>query len=337
MTALHMSEPGGCARVAPKPAPPRSRSPKLIEVCQSRLDVVVEAAATVQFGRGRWVLDLAPDRPAVDVVKGDAGPAADLDQCYRRMVMEMLVAVLERLQGTGSGAVVRVVSSRRLLAELQRQIAGLDLGETVRVAEVRSSSEGLLEYELAQALSATPGVVDVVSDASKGRGPLLGLGWVVATAGGSSVRTGATTQPRGSILQGELAALRRGVHLAVTLHPALRDGVGKLRLFSDSRAGLELLRNARAGRFPASLPGSIHEELQRICMLLAKSTAELHWVKGHSGDPLNEIADRLAVVSRRSSEAGLDAAQKFALRSRIQEDAALALREHSRCHFHLAA
>ncbi|MDQ1623859.1 MAG: hypothetical protein QOH19_2277 [Actinomycetota bacterium] len=49
------------------------------------------------------------------------------------------------------------------------------------------------------------------------------------------------------------------------------------------------------------------------------------------------FADRLAVLARRSREAGLDGAQKAALRSRVDQDAAAAVQEHTRWHFRLAA
>lgn len=339
---------------APKPTAPADRGVMLADVRRDHLASIVEVAATVQFGLGRWAMapvprsdDASPEAAAAEICRVETGTAVmgpGADYCYRRIAMEVLLSVLERRPGRGrNGAeselpiVVRVVACRRLLVELRRQVAELRLEETILVGEVPLSHNGRLELALLAGLSASGGVVDVVSDASKGRGSVVGLGWVVTTGDGSTFRTGAGTAVSTSVLHAELSAMRKGIQLAVSLHPALRLGFGTLRLFSDSRAGLALLRRGVAGDFPAHSSGLIRGEVVRICDLISEVSAELRWVKGHSGDPLNELADRLAVVARRSKEAGLDAAQKAALRSAIDHDAPEAVREHSCCHFRLAA
>jgi len=339
---------------APKPSAPARREMMLAEVSKHHLASIVEVAATVQFGLGCWALAPVPgaasnsagtadpdDRP---LLTGTAAIGSGADYCYRRIAMEVLLAVLERWPGAGSQgaeaelhAVVRVVACRRLLLELRRQVTELGLAEAVFIAEVPCSSDGRLETAVLAELSAGGGVVDVVTDASKGKRSTVGLGWIVATGEGSSFRTGAGTAVCSSVLHAELKAMRKGIQLALSLHPALRRGTGTLRLFSDSRDSLALVRRGLAGALPAGGSGVIHGEVVRICALLAGASAELCWVKGHAGDPLNEVADRLAVVARRSWEAGLDAAQAAALRSSIERDAPAAVQQHSRCHFRLAA
>jgi hypothetical protein len=236
--------------------------------------LVVEVAATVQFGRGHWVLTPAAGTPepsfpeAADakfpVLRGTAALGAGADSCYGQMAMAVLLAVLERgadsfrdreLLGAGAPLIIRVVACRRLLVKLRGEVSELGLGEEVFVGEVPVSSRGRLEPALAAEVSSAAGVVDVATDALKGRGP----------------------------------------------------------------------------------PGLIRGELVRLRSLLSEASAELHWIKGHAGDPLTELADRLAVLARRSREAGLDGAQKAALRSRVDQDAAAAVQEHTRWHFRLAA
>jgi ribonuclease HI len=260
--------------------------------------------------------------------------------------MEVLLAVLDQAAGLRGGPdsadagpplIIRVVASRRLLVELRRQVAELGLADTLFVGEVPVSREGRLERLLMAAFSSAGGVVDVVSDASKGRGQTAGLGWVVTAGGGNAFRTGSGTAECASVLHAELVAMRKGIRLALSLNPALARGIGRLRLFSDSRTGLDLLRQAMGGGLPDGVAGQVHAELMRLCALVAATSVGLHWVKGHAGDPLNELADRLAVLARRSREAGLDPAQKAALRLRLDQDAAAAVEEHTRCHFHLAA
>ena len=342
---------------AARPSAPPCRSVMLDQVRNHHRALVVEVAATVQFGRGHWVLTPAAGTPepsfpeAADakfpVLRGTAALGAGADSCYGQMAMAVLLAVLERgagsfrdreLLGAGAPLIIRVVACRRLLVKLRSEVSELGLGEEVFVGEVPVSSRGRLERALAAEVSGAAGVVDVATDASKGRGPTVGLGWVVTSGDGSTFRTGSGTSTSCSnILHGELVAVRRGVQLALSLNPALRGGIGTLRVFSDSRTGLALLRRGLDGDAPARLPGLIRGELVRLCSLLSEASAELHWIKGHAGDPLNELADRLAVLARRSREAGLDGAQKAALRSRVDQDAAAAVQEHTRWHFRLAA
>lgn len=353
MTA-HTISPAPMRTTVPKPSAPMRRGVMLAEVRKHHLASIVEVAATVQFGLGCWALarvggaaaasagTAGPEDPPLVTGTAATGPGAD--RCYRRIAMEVLLALLERRPGTGPhGAeaelrvVVRVVACRRLLLELRRQVSELGLEEAIVIAEVPCSSDGRTEAAVLAGLSAGGGVVDVVTDASKGRGATVGLGWVVATGEGTSYRTGAGTAVCSSVLHAELKAMRKGIQLALSLHPALRGGLGTLRLFSDSRGGLELVRRGLAGALPAGGSGGVRGEVGRICALLSGASAELCWVKGHAGDPLNEVADRLAVVARRSREAGLDAAQAAALRSSIERDAPAAVQQHSRCHFRLAA
>jgi ribonuclease HI len=344
-------------QASPKPSAPPRRSVMLAEVRQHDRAPVAEVAATVQFGRGHWVLSLDAGVPGTSLVDSDpaespviSGAAAigpGSDYCYRRIAMEVLLAVLEQAAGLPGGPdgadagpplIVRVVACRRLLVELRRQVAELGLADTLLVGEVPTSREGRLERLLMAAISSAGGVVDVVSDASKGRrGQTAGLGWVVTAAGGNAFRTGSGTAECASVLHAELVAMRKGIRLALSLNPALARGIGRLRLFSDSRTGLDLLRQAMGGSLPDGVAGQVRAELLRLCALVAATSVGLYWVKGHAGDPLNELADRLAVLARRSREAGLDPAQKATLRLRLDQDAAAAVQEHTRRHFHLAA
>ena len=338
----------------PKPSAPARRAVMLDEVRQRYSADIIEVAGTIQLGLASWAL--APVREAAvarseegrptvpPALTGTAAAGPNIDYGYRRIAMEVLVTVLEQQRGLGPGGaeaerivVLRVVACRRLLLELRRQVTELGLEGAILVGEVPVSQGGRLEEAVLAGLSSGGGVVDIVSDASKGRGSTVGLGWIVATGEGGSFRTGAGTAVCSSVLHAELKAMRKGIQLALSLHPALRRGTGTLRLFSDSRDSLALVRRGLAGALPAGGSRVIHGEVVRICALLAGASAELCWVKGHAGDPLNEVADRLAVVARRSWEAGLDAAQAAALRSSIERDAPAAVQQHSRCHFRLAA
>lgn len=338
----------------PKPSAPARRAVMLDEVRQRHSASIIEVAGTIQLGLASW--SLAPvreaaaarseeGRPAVPpALTGTAAAGPNIDYGYRRIAMEVLVAVLEQQRGLGPGGaeaerivVLRVVACRRLLLELRRQVTELGLEGAILVGEVPVSQGGRLEEALLAGLSTGGGVVDIVSDASKGRGSTVGLGWVVAAGEGGSFRTGTGTSACSNILHAELKAMRKGIRLALSLHPVLRRGIGTLRVFSDSRDGLALLRRGLAGDIAPGTLAVIQGEVLRICALLEGASAELCWVKGHAGDPLNELADRLAVSARRCHEAGLDAVQKAALRASIERDAPAAVKLHAQCHFRLAA
>ncbi|MBT2548958.1 hypothetical protein [Arthrobacter sp. ISL-65] len=49
------------------------------------------------------------------------------------------------------------------------------------------------------------------------------------------------------------------------------------------------------------------------------------WVRGRNGHPLNELADRLAVLARRSREMGVDGVTKARMIASIREDAKTAV------------
>ena len=45
------------------------------------------------------------------------------------------------------------------------------------------------------------------------------------------------------------------------------------------------------------------------------------WVRGHNGHPLNELADRLAVLARRNREMGVDELTNARMIASIRQDA----------------
>lgn len=139
----------------------------------------------------------------------------------------------------------------------------------------------------------------VATDASVGhvRGQALaGIAWVSA-AGDYEIGVCPTRVP----LVGELTAIQRALATADPRRP--------LTLLVDCRPAIDALTTVvSSGRIPTA--ARIREDhriarlLRQITVELRRRPVELTWVKGHSGDPLNDVADRLAVQARRCAQNG---------------------------------
>lgn len=97
----------------------------------------------------------------------------------------------------------------------------------------------------------------------------------------------------------------------VAIHLAIRHWIGRahtLTVRTDSREALRMIERARSGDDVGST-GRALGTATRIAELISSyeklgGQINLEWVKGHSGDPLNDGADRLAVHARRAAEWG---------------------------------
>ncbi|XBH22947.1 RNase H family protein [Jonesiaceae bacterium BS-20] len=89
---------------------------------------------------------------------------------------------------------------------------------------------------------------------------------------------------------------------------------------SDSQYAIRLAQEAVQGHIAA--PTRAGRSLQRSLMYMGdRPEVRFEWVKGHSGDVMNDTADRLAVMQRRNDEAGISGAENFKrLESVVQEN-----------------
>lgn len=161
-------------------------------------------------------------------------------------------------------------------------------------------------------------------DASRGKGRNInGCGWILAYSNGADPVVGAYTSvsERGGIRAGELAAIRRGLQTTLNLHPILRKGRGNITVLTDSQAALELLARVRDDADLSGEDSDSIEECRRINGTARGINLSFEWVRGHDGHPLNEMADRLAVLARRNRESNVDEVTHARMVAGIREDA----------------
>jgi len=120
----------------------------------------------------------------------------------------------------------------------------------------------------------------------------IGWGWVVLKddqilcAGNGGYHTGTNNQA-------ELMGAREGLR-ALMNHPEFLAMAGKvysIELVSDSQYVLGLAN----GAFSATKNVALANHVREICMKVLVST---RWVRGHNGDPVNEICDKLAKAGK---------------------------------------
>lgn len=167
--------------------------------------------------------------------------------------------------------------------------------------------------------------LEIATDAS--RGPLtrwVGHGWVLDFGGTLAPVLGCKAIDGGSVLEGELRAIRLALAAARATHAGTMDGRCAITVRTDSQLALRMLTSP--GFEPSSANGHCAVEVQRILSFIRHANVAFQWVKGHAGDPLNTAADRLAVLSRRTREANLTLKEANTLYDAARADARSALR-----------
>ncbi len=159
----------------------------------------------------------------------------------------------------------------------------------------------------------------ITTDASRSwHSPLMGHGWILDYGRGSVPMINAFAAGGKEILQGEL----NSIYYALLDASRYRDDLfaGKVSFFirSDSLLAINLLNN------PTGHTSIRSEEVKpivhKIHDLLSRSEVKYGWVRAHSGDPMNELADRLALVARRCSAANISSGERQRLLQQIADE-----------------
>ena len=128
----------------------------------------------------------------------------------------------------------------------------------------------------------------------------------------ATIHVDAAVTTTAAIACGELRVSFPGLDDAVSREPER-----KIIIHSDSRYAL----GALSGKWvPQWATGKLLSQLNRARATIREHGIRLRWVRGHSGDTLKEIAERLAVHRRRCTECDIDEEVILEREGRIVED-----------------
>jgi ribonuclease HI len=159
----------------------------------------------------------------------------------------------------------------------------------------------------------------ITTDASRSwHSPLMGHGWILDYGRGTAPMINAFAATGKEILQGELNSIYYALLDASRYRDDLFAGSVRFRIRSDSLMAIDLLHNpqSRARTKSTDARTIVH----KIHELLSRSKVSYDWVKAHSGDPMNELADRLALVARRCSAANISSVERQRLLLQIADE-----------------
>lgn len=280
------------AGIAPLPSPPRRR---LVSAAD---EVMHRPGTTVMIDRSvnlcRWAVVHA-DGQGIESLSGpSAGQSINPSNSELAAQISAAVAQLDP-------SATEVHAASPAVEDLITRKTALDINPLAPAPEALRTAERLVAGIERQCIQGLVLACDASARRNSGQ---MGVGWVLSYPNGANPLLGSGTVDVGSggILVGELSAIRKGLQRTVSAHPLLREGFGSLKIISDSRNALDVIQRVREGAPAVRDSKQAIAEAGRICGLSRGASISFEWVRGHSGDPLNEMADRLAVMARRNLE-----------------------------------
>lgn len=280
------------AGLAPLPSPPRRRLVSAADEVTHRRGITVMIDRSVNLCR--WAVVHMGSQGADAICGPSAGQ--NINPSNSELAAQIAAAV-EQLDPTAAA----VHAASPAVEDLITRKTTLSINPLAPAPEALRTAEclvGSIEKRCIQGL-----VLACDASARRNSGQ-MGVGWVLSYLNGANPLLGSGTVDVGSggILAGELSAIRKGLQRTVSAHPLLREGFGNLKVLSDSRNALDVIQRVRKGEPAPRDSKKAIAEAGRICGLSRGVNISFEWVRGHSGDPRNEMADRLAVMARRNLE-----------------------------------
>ena len=230
-----------------------------------------ELTRRANIARARIAVELAGHLAAIHAVHGRV--VVDIPDATVAAAVGTLAFGLERFSGN-----LGVVDGAR--RSVYRSVDGQLEDEKERVGRI----------EAEEARNREP--LRIASDASRGRRGAAGIAWVTAEG-----RHATRMVDVSAVAEAEFLAIKSAIDDAVSREPDR-----KIIILSDSRKAL----GALTGKWlPQWATGKRLAQLNQTRAHIRDHDIQLKWVRGHAGDPLNELADRLAVHRRRCTDCRL--------------------------------
>ncbi|WP_253905220.1 RNase H family protein [Arthrobacter sp. H14] len=292
----------------PMPGPPLTRFVPAVEEVNERRGITV--VIDRQPNLCHWAVHSSAGTVIAGPRSGDASNPSN-----RQLAAQISAAV----SSTGAAG-IPVFTADWATAELLRAKTDLPVSDlTAPQAAITAAREAIAAVEKKLVTGLT-----LACDASRGKGKdVNGCGWILAYSNGADPAVGGftTVSENGGIRAGELSAIRRGLQSTLALHPVLRDGAGDLTVLTDSMAALDLLERVKEEGYNVHDSSDCVQEARRILGSARGVNIRFQWVRGHDGHVLNELADRLAVLSRRNREMGVDEVTHARMMAGVRTDA----------------
>ena len=253
------------------------------------------------YGRSAWTLCADVDgATATPVLSGVLDTVAD-DKDRGRILTSVIDYLVETEHLTNGGLIDLLVfdtAARQMLRDLGGEFGPI----SVLARSQMKYAEGWDRCGWQHSLDLLGGVsdtdreelanrpfIEAATDGSFSRGRLASgasCAWIREDG-----RFGMTVLDHGGILEAELLGIRMLLGEATSGE--------RLRVFVDSKAALSCVTET-VGEGRERQSNQAEDIVRTIHDLLKKVEVEFVWVKGHQGHPLNDGADRLAVLARRT-------------------------------------
>lgn len=300
----------------PVPVPPTHRLMSAEEVLKLRSGVSVRISP--KHGRLFWAVTRTEGAKLLAVESGSVEASAAGTR-NRSLFSQVRAAVVRHLRSSTEP----VFCDDENTAEGLRA-AGLTASHTYPPAAAIVA----LDEALCRDIQVLHSRCTITTDSSRGRtSPWLGHGWLVDFGSPSRLILGQKATSGTNILEGELRSIRLGLQAARGAYAGALQGDTEIAVHSDSQLALRML--TAPGFEPPSANGFCRQEVARIHHYIRYAAVTFSWVRGHSGDPHNTAADRLAVLARRAREAELAPEETLRLTELVRLDVADDIRRSS--------